>query len=165
VHNEAPQVDRRPFELEAAVLEPCREEQVGDEREQPFGVPPDDREMAQLLRVLFLFLQQLDVAGDRRQWRAQLVRDARDELVLQPVDLDELLVLERQELLRLLGLTSREPLGEPRSLDGVHETGETEQDDSAERSTTERDHKGMDAVMRRALDQERQRSGQRRAGE
>ena len=59
--------------------------------------------------------QELDVARDRGQRRPQLVRDARDELVLEVVELDELLVLVGQQLLRLLGFASRDPLRAPRA--------------------------------------------------
>ena len=93
------------------------------------------------LGVRLVLQQQLDVAGDRRERRAQLVRDARDELVLQPVELDELLVLVAQELLRLLGLPAREPLAAARALDGAHEPREPQQHEHPDRSRADRDRR------------------------
>ena len=47
---------------------------------------------------------------DGRQRRAELVRDERDELVLQPVELSEPLVLLGEGLLGALGVGARDTL-------------------------------------------------------
>ena len=54
--------------------------------------------------------QKLEVAADRGQRRPQLVRDERDELVLQPVELAQPLVLLREQVLRELGVGARRAL-------------------------------------------------------
>ena len=113
------ELDRPQLEGELARVDLRQEEQVADEVEQPRGVPVDDPEVAQLLLVEpAVVAQQLDVAADRGQRRAQLVRDERDELVLQPVELAQPVVLRREQLLGRLGLGAGRALGDeqkPRS--------------------------------------------------
>ena len=76
------------------------------------------------------------------------MRDVRDELVLQRVELDELLVLVREQLLRLLGLAAREPLGASRSFDCAHEAGEPQENEHREHCAADAENVGVDAVMR-----------------
>ncbi len=84
-------------EHEAARLEARGEQQVVDESQQPVGAARDDLDVAAPLfverRTAVVVERELDVADDRRQRRAQIVGDERDELVLQEVSLDELFVL------------------------------------------------------------------------
>ena len=66
------------------------EQQVADEPQQPPRVALDHVEELPLLvgdLARLLLEQQLEVADDRRQRRAQLVRDEREELVLEPLRL------------------------------------------------------------------------------
>ena len=84
------EVEAVDVEDELAGLHLRDEEQVADEVEEPLRVALDDaEELALLVRQLARLAveQELDVAPDRRQRRAQLVRHERDELVLQPVEL------------------------------------------------------------------------------
>ncbi len=119
------QVDATPLELQLAALQPRGEKKVGDEPEEPLGVTVDDPEVGALLVVVLVLEHQFHVARDRRERRPELVRDVRHELVLQGVELDELLVLVREQLLRLLGLAASESLGASRSFDRAHEPGES----------------------------------------
>jgi hypothetical protein len=65
------------------------------------------------------------------------MRDVRHELVLQRIELEQLRVLEREQLLRLLGLAAREPLGAARALDGSNEAAEPHQNDDREHGPAE----------------------------
>ena len=114
------QIERRP-RGRACRPRPGEEEQVADEVEEPVRVALDDAQEPALLvgQVAGLAVEQeLGVAPDRRQRRAQLVRDERDELVLQPVELAQALVLGREVALRGLGEGARLLLGgeEPRAV-------------------------------------------------
>src|SRR5439155_15086031 len=78
------------------------EKQVADDALKPLRVAIDRLEEPHLLFSEILVLgDQLEVAPDRRQRRAQLVRDERDELVLHAVELPELVVLPLELELRL----------------------------------------------------------------
>ena len=83
-------VDVREVQLQAARVEPGDEEQVADQALQPLGAAVDDREEALLLVVQLARLalaDHLEEAHHRRQRRPELMRDGRDEIVLQPVEL------------------------------------------------------------------------------
>jgi hypothetical protein len=95
------EVDMRRFERQAPGVDPGDGEDVVDEPEQPLGVPAHDLEEARLLLGQLPGLaveHQLEVADDRGDRRSQLVRDRADELVLHPVELEQLLVLFRERL-------------------------------------------------------------------
>ena len=93
------QLDGPQLEGELARVGLSEEEQVADEVEQPGRVSVDDADVALLLLgEPVVLLQQLDVAANRGERRPQLVRDERDELVLQPVELAQPVVLGRQQL-------------------------------------------------------------------
>ena len=94
------QIDRLELQVQRPALEACGEEEIGDEAEQACRVPLDDLEVPQPPGVVVLLEQQLDVAADRGERRSQLVRDARQQLVLQAVELDQLRVLLLDPLAR-----------------------------------------------------------------
>ena len=74
--------------LQLARLELRDEEQIVHEPEQAVGVVVDDVEIASLLFGQVAVVQrQLEIADDRGQRRAQLVRDERHELVHEPCPL------------------------------------------------------------------------------
>src|SRR4029079_7516768 len=102
VHEQV-ELDGPELEGELARVGLGEEEQVADEVEQPAGVPVDDAEVALLLVAeRAVLLEQLDVAADRGQRSPQLVRDERDELVLHPVELAQLVgVLAEAPVARL----------------------------------------------------------------
>jgi hypothetical protein len=111
----------RRLERQAPGVDPRDREDVVDEPEQPVGVPAHDLEEAHLLlgQVSRLAVEhQLEVADDRRDRRSQLVRDRADELVLHPVELEQLLVLLRERL-RHLSLALQQLL----ALHGERELG------------------------------------------
>ena len=85
----------------------------------PFDVPPPyipvDEDYAarpeSVYSIVKVLEEQLDVAADRGQRRAQLVRDERDELVFEPVELTQAVVLLREEPLHGFGLGAGCALG------------------------------------------------------
>ncbi len=79
--------------------------------------------------------RELDVADDRGQRRAQVVRDERDELVLQLVGLDELVVLQREQHLRLLGVRARGPLALAQPLERAQDPVEAQDDEDRDRAS------------------------------
>ena len=84
------------LEAEPAGVDLGDEEEVADEPLQAVGVALDDAQELALLvgQVSGCSVEhELEVAANRGEGRAELVRDERDELVLQPVELAELLVL------------------------------------------------------------------------
>jgi hypothetical protein len=90
--------DRIVLDGELPRLDLRDEEQIVDEREETIGVAADDlREVALVVGERALE-QQLEIAADRCERGAQLVRHQGDELVLEPVQLTEALV--RDLLLR-----------------------------------------------------------------
>ena len=112
VHDQT-EIDGLALDRELARLDLGEEEQVAHELEQPLRVPLDDLEVAPApgLGRLEVLEQQLDVAADRGQRRAQLVGDERDELVLEPVELAEPVVLLGEEALDGLGFRTGRALG------------------------------------------------------
>ncbi len=74
------------------------QQEVLDEVQEPHGVAVDDAEPVDVSRTeagLRCFVeQQLEVAANRGERRAQLVRDQRDKLVLHAVELAKAVVLE-----------------------------------------------------------------------
>ncbi len=81
-----------------AGIDLCDEEQIADEAQQPPGVALDRLEESALLgvEVAGLFVEnEVEVAANRRQRRAQLVGDQGEELVLEAVELTQTLVLLR----------------------------------------------------------------------
>jgi hypothetical protein len=88
------------------------------------------------------------------------VRDEREELVLQPVELEQALVLARQHAARVLGLGQREPLGEQQDLAltlDLLARGDVLRDDHAgedlARGVPDRDHlQRVDALVVRQLE-------------
>ena len=85
------------------------EEELIDEDGEPVGVSLDDPEVALARRgegALGRVERHLEVAAERGERSPQLVRRGRDELVLEPVELEEALVLGRQ-----LGGGARERVG------------------------------------------------------
>ena len=86
----------RELEGEATGVDLGDEEEIADEALEPIGVSLDDAQELALLvgQVLRLSVEhELEVAADRREGSAQLVRDERDEFVLQAVELTKLFVL------------------------------------------------------------------------
>jgi hypothetical protein len=78
------EVDVVHTEVERPVLCLGDEQQIADETHQPLGVPLHDAEERFLLgraRRERIVADQLEIAHDRRERRAQLVRDHRNELV------------------------------------------------------------------------------------
>ena len=115
--DEPREVERLRLELELPRLQVADEEQVGHEAEQALGVAVDDAEEVLLLLGEFPHLavqHRLDVADDRGQRRAQLVRDVGDELVLQPLRLVRVAhrPLEQRLQLLVLRLELRAHVGE-----------------------------------------------------
>ena len=89
---EGTQIDVAQLERELARVELGHEQQVVDEPSKPIGVALGDREELTLfVSELSGFVpdQQVEVAVDRCQGSAQLVRDRRDELILQPIEVEE----------------------------------------------------------------------------
>ena len=83
-------VDVGELQLQAVRVEPRDEEQVADQPLQPLGAAVDDREEPLLLVVQLARLalaDHLEEAHHRRQGRPELMRDGRDEIVLEPVEL------------------------------------------------------------------------------
>src|SRR5215207_9512560 len=107
------EVDLAELERELPGLDLSEEEEVADEVHEALRVAVDDGEetvlvVAQLTRAAVE--EQLEVAADRGQRGPELMRDQRDELVLQPVELTKPLVLFGQGPLRGLGVGSGDPL-------------------------------------------------------
>ena len=73
-------------------------EHLVDEPRQPLGLLDDDAEELRALAgvEVRVVVQDLGERADRGQRRAQLVRDGRDEVVLQPVELLQPLVRRAQ---------------------------------------------------------------------
>ncbi len=85
---------RFQHEHELAGIDLGHEEQIADEAEQPVGVAVDDPEHPILLLVEpCVFPNDLEVAADRGERRAQLMRDRSDEVVFHPIELAQALVL------------------------------------------------------------------------
>ena len=104
------QVDLLEVERELARLDLRHEEQVADELHEPLRVPLHDGEEPLLLRAELsgpAVQHELQVPVDGRQRGSELVRHERDELVLQPVELSEPLVLLGEGALRALGVGAR----------------------------------------------------------
>ena len=101
------------LDRELARVDLCEEQQIADEMEEPLRVSIDDAEEPLLLRreIAPLLHQKLEVTADRREWRSQLVRNERDELILHQVELPEPCVLLGQEPLDRLGLGASRLLG------------------------------------------------------
>ena len=106
------EVDEAHLDRKLPGLDLSEEEQIADQAEQPLGVAIDDPEEPALLvgEVAAFVEQQLEVPADRGEGRPQLVGDERDEVVLEPVELPQPLVLLGQQPLRGLGLGARGPL-------------------------------------------------------
>ena len=106
------EVDGADLEGELACLDLCQEEQVAHELEQPVRVPLDDAEKLALLvgdLARLAIEHELEVAADRGQRSPELVRDERDELVLQPVELEQALVAHLELARELLTLLLQPP--------------------------------------------------------
>ena len=121
------EVDVGPVERDRAGRILCLEQQVLDEVQEPHRVAVDDVEPVDVrspeVGLDCLVEQQLEIAADRGERRAQLVRDECDELVLHPVELAKAVVLApslaKQLVAVLLGRlggrdVDREALGVPR---------------------------------------------------
>ena len=80
------------LDRELPVLDLRDEEQIVDQAEQAVRVSVDDVRVQPLPLRELLVPEQLEVAEDRRQRRANLVRDERDESVLETVELAQALV-------------------------------------------------------------------------
>ena len=106
------EVDRADVERELAGLDLRQEEQVADESEQPVRVPLDDAEELPLLggHAAGLAIEdELQVAADRGERCSKLVGDERDELVLQPVELEQTLVSDLELARELLTFLLQPP--------------------------------------------------------
>ncbi len=105
--HDQPEIDRFILERKLAGLDLGDEEQISDEAQQSPGVALDDGEkLALVLGDLagLTFEHELEVAENRRQRCAELVRDEGDELVLHRVEGPQLLVLTLKRLEQLLAL-------------------------------------------------------------
>ena len=108
-----PEVDVLALDREPARVDLGEEQQIADKMEQPLRVPVNNTEEPLLFgcEIPALFEQELEVAADRRERRAQLVRNERDELILHAVEFPEPLVLLAQEPLDRFGLGAGHLLG------------------------------------------------------
>ena len=102
----SPQVEVGQVEVELAGIDLGDEQQVVDEPSQAVSVASDDREeLALLVRKLVRsgFEDELEVAVDRGERSAKLVRDRRDELILESVEFAQAVcrLLERSSAGRL----------------------------------------------------------------
>ncbi len=106
------EVDRADLEGELARLDLGEEEEVADKVEEPVRVSLDHtQELALLVRDLARLAveDELEVAADRGQRRAELVRDEGDELVLQVVELEQALVSHLELARELLSFLLQPP--------------------------------------------------------
>jgi hypothetical protein len=88
VRGKLPQIDGAALELKAPRIDLRHEEHVAHQPQQPLRVAVDDLEVATGILVELLVVEhQLEVADDRREGRAQLMRDQREELVLEALRL------------------------------------------------------------------------------
>jgi hypothetical protein len=95
--SEVGQVRVVELQRQLARLHLGQEQQIPHQAEQSFRVPLDDLgEVVGVQLARPLVPQQLDIADDRGQRGPQLVRDQGHELVLQPVQLPQLLILDAQ---------------------------------------------------------------------
>ena len=87
------------------------------------------------LLVGLVLEQELDVSRDRRQRRAQLVRDAPDELVLQPVELAGAARSAPRAASCIASAARRASRSSsPCRLDGAHQPGQTDEDEDRDRA-------------------------------
>ncbi len=105
------EIDVLGLERELPGLDLRDEEEVAHEPQEPVRVAVHDVEEAPVLeRKLGIVEDELQVAGDRRQRRAQLVRDERDELIFETVELAQPVVLLQEQPLGRLGFGERRAL-------------------------------------------------------
>ena len=147
-------VDLLERQLQLTGLQTGREQQVVDEPQQPVGAPRDDLEEAAALGVerrAVLVERELDVADDRRERRAQVVGDERDELVLQPVGLDEPCVLLDELAPCLLGTEPCHFLTGADPLERAEDAGEPPDDEECEHDAEHRHDVDADRCLRGRL--------------
>ena len=111
-------VELRGLEVQLARLEPRDEEQVVHEVKQTVGIAVDDVEIPTLLLGQVAVVEcELEVTHDRRQRRPEVMGDQRDEFVLDPISLEQLLVLQRELTPGRLRLCARVLLGPPEAVE------------------------------------------------
>ena len=162
------QIEVGPFEDEPSRLQPRNEEQVVDEAQQPFRASRDDLEVAAALVVegwLDILERELDVADDRRQRGAEIVGDQSDEFVLELVRLDELVVLQREQHLRLLGIGARRSLAFTQSFEGAQDPDEPQQDEDRDRGSSDHNRERVERRVTEVLDEQHERRAEERCSE
>ena len=163
------QIERSRIERERPRLQPRDEEEVVDEREQPLRTTFDDLQIAASLLVErgldTLVERQLDIANDRGERRAKVVRDERDELVLQLVRFEKLLVLRLELRLGLLGKGSRVAFAHADPLERPEDSGEARDDEYRHDSCERRHHHDIERLAAKVLHQQHRRRGEQRCGE
>jgi hypothetical protein len=101
------------------------EEQVADDPQQAVGIPVDHGEVASLAvsQITRLAVEhELEVAANRGERRAKLMRHGRDEIVLHAVEPSKLVVL-RPEPSDEADRTDRDPAAAGNRQDGSHDRG------------------------------------------